>query len=354
MTEVLHPSAHADATPAAEPERNTNVDVSTLLMLHGPHARIILWIFLLSQALLAFVGVSEAQPLALTVVAFVPFVIAAVWVVHPATDPLPAWWTAAVLLLCAVTVSVQTVRLDGTDWSLSATWHLGGVTTVLFLLILRGRVLMGWMGYLVMAAMTITWTSLLDVGPFVGVELVVRHAATLLVGTAIHFGLRGTARRITAINRASLVEAAADATARAAQDERFAQLARLDEIARPMLERVAQGQPLSEQEKHSCLLIEASLRDVVRGRGLAFAHVLAAARAARERGVEVTLLDDSDLPWGPVAVANLLAAELQSINAGTVTARLQPHGRDELASIVVAPIDGPARMLLIDLSGRVH
>lgn len=346
------------ATVRSSAERSTDVDVSSLLMLQGPHARAILVLFLVAQALLAFAGVGEAPHFGITLVAFVPFAIAATWVVHPATDPLPRTWTTGVLLLCAVTVAVQTAQLGSSDstsgWSMSATWHLGAVTTVLFMLILRGRVVMGWVGYFGMAIATVAWGMAAGPGAAAGVDLVIRHAATLLVGTAIYLGLRGTARRISAINRVSLAEAAAAATAHAAQDERFAQLAHLDALARPMLERVAEGEALSEAEKRSCLLIEASLRDVVRGHGLAFPHVLEAARAARERGVEVTLLDDSDMSWGPASVGDLLANELRSLESGSLTARLQPQGRDEVASIVIAPRDGPARMLVIDLAGHVR
>lgn len=342
------------ATARTSTERSTDVDVSSLLMLQGSHARAILVLFVVAQALLAFVGVGDARHFGLTLVAFVPFAIASIWVVHPATDPLPRVWTAGVLLLSAVTVVVQTLQLGSFSWPLSATWHLGAVTTVLFMLILRGRVVMGWVGYCGMAAATIAWCAVVGLGAAAGVDVVVRHAATLIVGTAIYLGLRGTARRISAINRVSLAEAAAAATAHAAQDERFAQLAHLDAMARPMLERVAQGEALSEAEKHSCLLIEASLRDVVRGHGLAFPHVLEAARAARERGVEVTLLDDSDVSWGPASVGDLLANELRALESGSLTARLQPQGRDEVASIVIAPRDAPARLLVIDLAGQVR
>jgi NADPH-dependent 2,4-dienoyl-CoA reductase/sulfur reductase-like enzyme len=82
--------------------------------------------------------------------------------------------------------------------------------------------------------------------------------------------------------------------------------------------------------------------------------VLSAARAARERGVEVTLLDDSAAAGGAAAVAELLARELATIDSGSVTARLQPAGRSELATIVISPLGGNARMLTVDRDGRVR
>lgn len=329
------------------------VDVSSLLKLHGPHASIILALFLLAQALLAFAGGGEMNHMGIAILAFVPFGIAAIWVVQPAPDPLPGLWCVGILGLCALTVTVLSAQPALAGHPVYSTWHLGAVTTVLFMLILRGRVLYGWLGYVGMAGATELWAVAGGLGAMVGVELVVRHAATLVVGTAIYFGLRGTAKRITEINSRSLAEAAADATSHAAEEERVAQLARLDEMARPMMELIARGQQLSAAERRDCLLIEASLRDIVRGRALALPHVLAAARSARERGVEVTLLDDS-AAGAATAVADLLATELRTLDSGTITARLLPVGRSELATIVISPLVGDARMLTVDSDGRVR
>lgn len=344
-------SASRDAVDRGVPGA---VDVSSLLKLHGPHASIILGLFLLAQALLAFAGGGQLNHIGVAVLAFVPFGIAAIWVVQPAPDPLPGLWCVGILGLCTLTVTVLSAQPAPAGSPLYATWHLGAVTTVMFMLILRGRVLSGWLGYVGMAAATVLWTVAGGLGATAGVELVVRHAATLVVGTAIYFGLLSTAKRITAINSRSLAEAAADATSHAAEEERVAQLARLDEMARPMMELVAKGQQLSDAERRDCLLIEASLRDIVRGRALAMPHVLSAARAARERGVEVTLLDDSAAAGSAAAVADLLAKELRTLDSGSVTARLQPAGRTDAATIVISPLTGDARMLIVDRDGRVH
>lgn len=329
------------------------VDVSSLLLLHGAHAPVILALFLVAQALLAFAGGADTDRLFASVLAFVPLAAAAVWVMQPAVDPLPGLWSVGVLALCSVTVTAQSVQPDSHGLPLYATWHLGAVTTVLFVLIMRGRPLFGWLGYLGMAVATFAWTIGTGLGFATGADLLVRHAATLVVGTAVYFGLLGTARRITAINRRSLAEAAALATAQAAEEERLAQLTRLDELARPVMERVASGEPLSETEKRDCLLVEASLRDLVRGRTLAVPHVLSAARAARARGVEVTLLDDSGAGTDPASVVELVTRELSGLHGGSFTVRLQPPGRRELASIVIAPAEGAARIVVVERDGRV-
>ncbi|AMB59398.1 hypothetical protein [Microterricola viridarii] len=329
-----------------------SVDVSNLLMLHGVHAPVILVLFLVAQAVLALAG--DSNPIGASLIAFVPLAIAAVWVMQPAADPFPAAWCAGILALCTVTVTAQSVQPLSLGAPLYVTWHLGAVTTVLFMLILRGRVVVGWAGFLGMAVGTLVWASASGLGIVAGLDLTVRHAATLVVGTAVYFGLLSTARRITTINRRGVVDAAAAATALASDEERIAQLTRLDEMARPVMERVASGLPMSESERRDCLLIEASLRDVVRGRALASPPVLAAARKARERGVEVTLLDDSGMNGDPSAVAALIENELHGLQVGALTARLQPPGRPELASIMIAPLDGAARILIVGRDGRVR
>ncbi|PPL19423.1 hypothetical protein GY24_06115 [Microterricola pindariensis] len=338
--------------PRREPAARNFVDVSSLLMLHGAHASVILVLFLVTQALLAFAGESNA-PWA-SALAFASLAAAAIWVMQPAADPFPRPWWAGILALCIGTVVVQSVQPLPPGAPLSATWHLGAVTTVLLMLILRGRVLVGWVGYLGMAAATLAWTSATGHGLGGGLDLLVRHAATLIIGTAIYFGLLSTARRIGAFNRRGLHEAAAVATAQAAEEERFEQVARLDQLARPLMERVASGAPLSASEKRECLLTEASLRDLVRGRTLAVPTVLAAVNEARARGVDVTLLDDSDGTGDPAPVAALITRELGELRSGSLTARLQPPGRSELASIVIAPAEGAARILVVEHDGRVR
>ncbi|MFC6354654.1 hypothetical protein [Luethyella okanaganae] len=339
---------------SAPPKDAVSVDVTSLLGLGGPHARTILVLFLGVHALLAFANPDpRAQP-GLTIIAFLSLAASAVWSLWPAPDPFPFGWTLGVLTLCTLTAILQTQQVTPAGWPTYATWHLGAITLVLFMLILRGRPWLGWAGYGIMSLIAISWAMLSGLGPMTGVGLVVRHAATLVVATMFAVGLRRTAVRLTEVDRQRIAQAAADATARAAEDERVAQLARLDEVARPMMERVARGERLSAEERRECLLIEASLRDVVRGRGLAFSQVLASARTARERGVEVTLLDDSGTAWGPVAVADLIVRELRELSSGRLTARLLPAGRDDLAVIVTELAAGESRMLTVNLAGRVR
>jgi hypothetical protein len=118
-------------------------------------------------------------------------------------------------------------------------------------------------------------------------------------------------------------------------------------------------------------LVEASLRDAMRGRALFREPVITAAREARIRGVEVILLDDSgdDVPAQIDTLACTVAGELSILQRGRLTARIWPAGRDTIASIVIeaeqpgtsqadatqpAPVQTQSRMITVDIHGTAH
>jgi hypothetical protein len=125
-----------------------------------------------------------------------------------------------------------------------------------------------------------------------------------------------------------------------------------------MLIQLSSGTPLSNVDRASCLLLEASLRDSVRARSLHREPVESEANAARSRGVEVTLLDDSgctDLSEiiGARAHERLLAAvahELRESVSGRLTARVVPMDREVLATIT-RDAGGPSEILEVTREG---
>jgi len=60
----------------------------------------------------------------------------------------------------------------------------------------------------------------------------------------------------------------------------------------PMLDRIARGPALTADERRVCIGLEGELRDEYRAGALAREPLTAAVRAARERGIDVVLLDD--------------------------------------------------------------
>ena len=161
-----------------------------------------------------------------------------------------------------------------------------------------------------------------------GIELVYGQAASLLAGSLFAYGLRRTAQRIIEFQHTQQRQIASEQARKSSAEHRDLELARVRARAESALLQIASGKTSSaEREEHR--LLEASLRDEIRGRSLAIEPVTSAARGARKRGIDVLLLDDSgDLaPTGQAAVT-IAAWAADRIKAATSTAifvRLAVH-----------------------------
>lgn len=317
-------------------------------------AHVFLALFIFVHFILAFADDESLSGLPLEVTSFLAVSAAAVMLIRPTPDRLPRGRTTVILALCSLAAVLMRFQVDPDAAPPFAHWHLGAITMILLVLAVRGRPGYAWFGYVVMAAISIVWALAGGLGIGVGVGLVIRHAGTLLAGTLFAVGLRRSARTIEGLNREGNEHVAAEAAAFAALEEREAHLARVNALARPALERLAASQEIDEGERAECLLVEASLRDAMRGRALFIGPVIRAARSARARGVEVTLLDDSrDQPPAQMAVvAHAVAEELDVVRSGRFTARVLPADRPVIATIVVESTEH--RMLVVTPDGIIH
>ena len=145
-------------------------------------------------------------------------------------------------------------------------------------------------------------------------------------------------------------EAAAAAAQAAALRERDAQLGRLDDDTRDMLERIAAGEEFTTADVHRCRLIQARLRDGIRAPSLDTPLLSDTVWAARDRGVRVTLLDDRS--GGGQATREALERVHEAaieVIAGAdrpdeVTVRILPMGREHLATVVSRSPEGGVRL----------
>jgi hypothetical protein len=213
------------------------------------------------------------------------------------------------------------------------------MTVVLLVLGLRGRRVWSWVGFGVLAAISVASTSGTGQDVVAAINDVARQAGTLFIGTLFALVLRRAGSVIALIQQRQLARAASEAATAAATVERATQNQRLEQYARPALERLLSEEPLTSQERASMALLEAELRDGIRAAGFSRASIVEHTRAARERGVQVVLVDDrgSDLGEADLdRIEDALIAELLQMDSGTVTARLSSFDSDELATIVVA------------------
>ncbi|WP_158594736.1 sensor histidine kinase, partial [Cryobacterium melibiosiphilum] len=357
------PSPTAPTSSAASPAAPSPAPPPTgLLGLSRRSTALILALFLTLHGLFTLTTLGTSRSLPLELVSFALIVVAAAAVVWPAAQPIPLGRTLGILVLCAVTTLIMFVRTDARVFTASAFWHIAAVSVIVLILAARGRSFTAWGGYLALAAATITWAHLHALDPALAVATMVHHAGILVAGTLLVFGLGRMAGTLADLAAKLAARAAAEATLGAAVHERALQLNRVNTLARPALERIARGIRLTDAERTDCLLAEATMRDAIRARRLFVEPVIGAVRAARQRGVEVSLLDDyGDAPGsGPcpdatgclAALAEIVAAELDATAQGSFTARVLPAGRSDLATIVIDAAE--QRMLLIAPDGTVQ
>lgn len=250
---------------------------------------------------------------------------------------------------CLAVLGLVVAMALASAWNISdvenpgySNWYLGAITFVLLVLAVRGRVGFAWAGFGVLAGVSLL--STIATGQSLGGAAgdLARQAGTLLIGTVFALTFRRSARIIRTIQSRQVDRIASDAAIAAAAHERALQSARLERFARPALERIAGGAPLTESERRSMALLEAELRDGIRAAGFNTPSVVRAVRGARERGVHVVLVDDrgQSLPEDDTErVEDALLHELRRAGGGRVTARLSPYDSDEVATIVVAEGD---------------
>ena len=253
-------------------------------------------------------------------------------VLIPRDDPLPApatWSVVAVGPLAAFIVNL------GPRAAHHAVWVLVAYSYVLALLAIRGRVVATCAALLAAgAAYEVAGGS-----PGAALNGTAVAGATVLAAVAFTLYMRPMLRSYHGARADLARHAGAEARAAAQSRERRSQMAYLSRTARPMLEFLAAGNTLSPQQVRECRLLEAELRDRLRAPGLVDPALVRAARAARTRGVRLTLLDDAGP--GPedrelrAVIVETAVSYLDSVTQGRVTVRVLPPGRGCAATIVI-------------------
>lgn len=241
--------------------------------------------------------------------------------------------TAGVVM--TLLVAWQVVESAHTQWQY-AQWYFGAAVVALFYLCLRGRAGWAWIGYVAMSAIVALWGITTDSGS--AVALITRQLPIIVTGTVFAISMRRTVDQIESLAADTSTRMAAKAAAEATAAERRERLAELEILATPLLRRLVEGRTPTVEERLEYALAEADLRDSVRGRAFRTPVVSDAVRAARRRGVEVILLDDSSAPVPDIDLERVHHAVVSALGAtsdGVVTARLMPTGREQIATILI-------------------
>lgn len=237
---------------------------------------------------------------------------------------------------------------------------VSAMTVVFTMLALHRRPLVAWVGATCGSVVAGLWGASRGFGFVDGAEATYFCFPVLVMATLFVLMAPPAEARIRALRHQEIEQAETEAATRAGSAERHRQLRRLDQGARPILERIVEGHVFTTAEVTDARLTEAQLRDGIRARAWECMQVSEAAWQARRRGVAVLLLDDgaldgSDDPAIAVRLQQILVAELRDARDGQVTARVLPPGRDVIASILVNSADRVRRTeCLADGAVRVH
>ncbi|MFC9438529.1 ATP-binding protein [Nocardia sp. NPDC057030] len=332
-------------------------DVRFLLGMHERTAWLVAAIYLTGIAALATIAVTRHLSASVVVAALAGVMAvgaASVGLLAVPGDPLP--WPATFALtvgapaMCALVMLIPPVINDTHQ-----VWVVSGFTGVCTFMCVRGRTGSAWAAMISMIVVAAVWSTLGGLGPGTGFFWTFINCGPLAMATLFAVTIRPAARDIFLLREQRAEQFAIEAATAEAIKEREIQLAHLDELARPLLLRIAGEDAFTIEDALACRVLEAQLRATLRASGLVNSIVNPAAEAARRRGVKVNLLDDNGIDDAGDAVRNRLlrgiAAELDRANTGTMTIRINPPGRQYLATIVARSGVG-VRRVSFDQEGR--
>lgn len=241
-------------------------------------------------------------------------------------------WSAAFAVAACLLIAVG----DPAEYRLVVGWTANAGVFVMVVLAMRGRpfiALGGIASGIVLGgiASRAQGVSVVDVA-----SVLARPAIVGLGAVAVVLLLGWLSRRAARI-RADEVEAARMHAWRGAERaELLERVGRLDALIGRTLDRLATGEPLGEEERRECALLEGALRDLYRGARLSREPLVSATRRARARGIDVVLFDDA--PGEPIGDAELdeiavwMSRALDGVREGGFTGRILPADRPGRAS----------------------
>jgi hypothetical protein len=231
--------------------------------------------------------------------------------------------------------------LGGRMWTV----QLGGYYTSL--LLVRGRPRLAWGAFALQ-------TGLLGAVAAVTGQVAALPALLLLQAAAMAVGVYWRRMLLANVRGAERARRAADETAalaaanRAAAARAFTQLAGIRALTRDTLADLSGADALTDGLRERAARLEVTVRESLRAPRLAVDPVRGAVLRARDRGLVVRLLDDTQgAPVHP-AVLERIATALDGAG-GEVLVRLAPPGRDYAATVLVD--DGDVRTLRIPPDG---
>ena len=241
---------------------------------------------------------------------------------------MPRWLALINLVVCAAIPIAINSQLDPSHLGDYATWYVLGVGTILGGTAVRGRRGFAWIGLLVLVAEIAAWGG---VGSLASTGLP-GVLSLLVTGHAVSVGVERAVKAARELNDKAAETAAETAAVEAAGEVRSQLMEQTLSRAIPALNLIAAlGGKLNENQKREARLLEAGLRDEIRGATLLNAQMRNAIMAARQRGVEVLVLDEGGIDdlteVERISVLGKVANSIEAVTEGRLTIRA-PKGED--------------------------
>ena len=252
-----------------------------------------------------------------------------------------AWGSAATIGVINVAVLVMIRNTSG--WPGWSSWSAGASMLLLALLLIRQCTAEAVVGFAGLEAAIVAWVVIQGRPPFLIVSFSIGHVLTFIFWFAL---VRWSGIATSAIKRSLKAESRARLDKELHVSANRAMAVKLADVSvrvRGTLEAI-RDQELTPELSMKALLLEAELRDEIRAPYFTGTEVVAAARRARSRGVEVVLFDDrGDASRGGsteyeerlrTRIVERAVAALDEAGAGRVVVRVCPAGRRWAATIL--------------------
>ena len=256
----------------------------------------------------------------------------------PAATP-PNWVAWLTVVIVGVANLLVLNQIVATGWPGYSSWCTGAGTDLCCVLIIRGRPRQAWAGIGMITVMVGYWVVATGRPLLMVVTYMMGHYFMITAWQGIaHLSTRATTQ-IAASQRETARLQAQQRAHEEADRIMTSRMASVRQRVTPLLTQIADGRAPTPELRGQAYLLEAELRDEIRAPFFTGTSIVTSAHAARRRGTEVILLDDSgdnttiDDHTRTNAV-NYVTKLLDLTQSNRVVIRLNPPRRPTLLTIV--------------------
>ena len=252
---------------------------------------------------------------------------------------LPRWVAQLTVVVIAAVNFLVLPQIVTTGWPGYASWCTGAGNDLSCGLLMRGRPVYAWAGSAATTLATAYWVISTGRPLFMIFTYMLGHYFTLASWHGVaHLSTRATTQ-IAATQRETARLQAQQRAHEEADRIMTSRMASVRQRVTPLLTQIANGKAPTPKLRSQAYLLEAELRDEIRAPFFTGTSIVTSAQAARRRGTEVILLDDSgdnttiDDQVRTNAV-NYVTKLLDLTQSNRVVIRLNPPRRPTLLTIV--------------------